>query len=144
MPKQKKSSGMTVGDMAVLAGKVGLVSQDEAGKAAFLSWWGTDEKACRAALFSRVESRRLAASKAKHSAPRTITAAEAQAGRSGEPTTYPSSWSRKGGSAAASVRAATAAGQTLAVVDPQYPPGWLGAAGQAKREGGVQIVEVQD
>jgi hypothetical protein len=144
---RQKSSGMTVGDMAVLAGNVGLVANDDQGRQAFLAWWGTDEKACRAALFSRVEARRIAAAKAKASTPRTITAAEAQAGRSGEPTTYPASWSGKARGAAASVRAAVAAGQTLAVVDPQYPAEWLRAAvpaGQVNHEGGITVVKADD
>lgn len=139
---KKKSSGMTVGDMAVLAGHVGLVANDEQGHQAFLAWWGSDQKACRAALFSRVEARRLAAAK---NAPthRTITAAERQAHRSGEPTDYPAWMGRPKPGAAASVRAGAAAGQTLAA-QPQYPPGWLVSAGQAQRVGGVQVVEVND
>lgn len=50
-----------------------------------------------------------------------MTAAEAQAGRTGESTSYPASWSPRARGAAASVSAATAAGQTLAVVAPKYP-----------------------
>lgn len=143
MGKHKQGSGVTVGDMAVLAANVGLVEASEQGKQAFLAWWNADQKAARGALFSRVEARRVAAANAAPK-PRTMTAAEAQAGRSGEPTDYPSWMGRPKRGAAASVRAATAAGQTLAVVAPQYPAGWLNAAGQAQRQGGISIVEVND
>ena len=137
MPKHKPS-GVKVGDLAVLAGTVGLVDNSDDGRNAFLAWYANDQRAARKALFSRVEARRVAAA----STPRTITAAEAQAARSGESTNYPANWTPRG--AAASVRAATAAGQRLAVVAPQYPPGWLAAAGQAKRQGGVTVVVADD
>lgn len=134
----------TYKELGVLAGTVGLVEKSQAGQDAFEAWWKNDTKAARAALFSRVVARREAAVKAAQAKTRTITAAEAQAARSGEPTAYPAWMGRRQTGAAASVRAATAAGQKQAVVDPLYPPGWLGAAGQARRSDGVAVVEVND
>lgn len=139
---KQKTSGVKVGDLAVLAGSVGLVANDEQGREAFCAWWATDPKAARKALFSRVEARRVAA--AKTPAYRAATAAEAQAGRSGEPTDYPAWMGRPKQGAAASVRAAVQVGPTLAVIAPKYPPSWLVAAGQAGRQGGVTVVEVND
>lgn len=135
----KGNSRTTVGDLAVLAGAVGLVEKSPQGEDAFVAWWNQDQKGARAALFSRVAARRAAAAK-----PRTPTAAEAQAARSGEPTDYPAWMGRRQAGAAASVRRGVAAGQKPAVVAPQYPPGWLGAAGQARRSDGPAVVEVND
>jgi hypothetical protein len=141
----RKPSGVKVGDLAVLAGTVGLVEKSPDGEDAFLAWWNQDQKGARAALFSRVSARRAAAAAAApKGAPRSMTAAEAQAGRSGEPTDYPAWMGRPKAGAAASVRRAVATGQQQVVVAPQYPPGWLAAAGQARRNDGVQIVEVND
>lgn len=139
---RSNSSGVTFGDLAVLAGSVGLVANDAEGREAFVAWLAKDQKAARAALFSRVAARREAAAKAK---PRTITAAEAQAARTGEPTDYPAWMGRRQAGAAATVRRGVAAGQKPAVVAPQYPPGWLGAAGQKRRsDGPAVVVEVND
>lgn len=140
---KQKSNGVKFGDLAILAGQIGLVADNEQGREGFVSWLARDQKGAREALISRVEARQFAAAKPAPT-PRTMTAAEAQAGRSGESMRYPANWSPRARGAAASVRAATAAGQTLAVVDPQYPPGWLGAAGQTRREGGVSVVVADD
>lgn len=140
--KGNPKASFTWGELAVLAGTVGLVEKSQEGQDAFVSWWKSDPKAARAALFSRVVARRAAAAKA--SSPRTPTAAEAQAARSGEPTDYPSWMGGPKAGAAARVRRGVAAGQKPAVVAPQYPPGWLGAAGQTRREGGVSVVVADD
>ncbi len=80
----RKQSGVKVGDLAVLAGTVGLVEKSQEGEDAFLAWWNKDQKAARAALFSRVSARRVAAANAAKAA-----AAPAQE--------YPRGWLRAAG-----------------------------------------------
>jgi hypothetical protein len=58
----KGKHGVKVGDLAVLAGAVGLVEKSQEGQDAFLAWWNIDQKAARKALFSRVAARRAQAS----------------------------------------------------------------------------------
>jgi hypothetical protein len=135
----KKNGSATYDQLAILASSVGLVEKTDEGRQAFVAWLSTDQKAARKALFGRVAARRVAAS-----GTRSITAAEAQAARSGEPTTYPASWRGRARGAAASVRAGVASGQQPAVVAPKYPPGWLPAAGQTQGKSGVVVVEVND
>lgn len=86
MSKQR-TSGVKVGDLAVLASSVGLVENSDDGRQAFCAWFANDQKAARKALFSRVAARRAAAAKTAP-AHRTITAAERQAAASGHPTTH--------------------------------------------------------
>lgn len=91
---RKRSSGIKVNDLAVLAGSVGLVEKSDDGKQAFLAWYANDQKACRKALFARVEARRVAASA-------TAAAAATSGSTSAE---YPASWARRVLSATSGVR----------------------------------------
>lgn len=139
---RKQNGTVSYEHLAILAGSVGLVENTEDGRQAFTAWLGKDLKAARKALFTRVAARRVAAS-AKAS--RSMTAAEAQAGRTGHPTTYPAAWARQARSAAGSVARATAQGQTPVIVAGQYPAGWLPAAGVAgRRHDEARVVEVND
>jgi len=102
---RKKNGSATYNELAVLASAVGLVENTDEGRKAFTAWMSSDLKAARKALFSRVATRRAAASAAKAPTHRPINAAEAQGLRTGESTRYPQAWA-KGRSlgAAASVR----------------------------------------
>lgn len=93
----------TYGELAVLASSVGLVEKSEAGRQAFVAWMSSDLAGARKALFQRVETRRVAAAKAKAPAYRPINAAEAQALRTGESTRYPQHWTNGRSLGAASV-----------------------------------------
>lgn len=78
---RKQNGTATVKELAILAGSSGLVANTEDGRQAFAAWWANDPKAARAALFTRVAARRVAASAAP--------AAPAQE--------YPRSWLRAAG-----------------------------------------------
>lgn len=69
MNMRKQNGTATVKELAILAGSTGLVANTEDGRQAFAAWWANDSKAARAALFSRVAARRVAASAAKTAAP---------------------------------------------------------------------------
>ena len=81
-----KATGAKVNrdELAVLAGSVGLVSNDDAGRAAFKSWLASDNKAARAALFGKVKAKNVAAG---------LAAAKAVTARS----SYPTIWLRMAG-----------------------------------------------
>lgn len=105
---RKQNSTTTVGELAILASSCGLVARDEQGRQAYVAWHANDPKAARAALFTRVAARRVAASAAK-------SAASAKE--------YPASWARQSG------YITRAAAKPPIIVDGQYPAGWLRAAG---------------
>ncbi len=109
-------------ELSILASRVGLVENSDAGRSAFKAWLGTDHQAARKALFSRVATQRVAAS-AKQAAVqpaaatatpapayRPLNAAEAQAAATGHATAYPASWRKSRAVGAAVVTAARAAG----------------------------------
>ncbi len=56
------SKAAVAGDLlAVLAARVGLVANTDAGHSAYKAWLSTDEQAARKAVFSRVGPQHLAA-----------------------------------------------------------------------------------
>lgn len=86
MPTKRKVSASrkptaTRQELAILAGRSGLVANNEEGRQAFAAWLATDNKAARAALFGRVAANRVAASRK--------TAAPAKK--------YPAGWLRAAG-----------------------------------------------
>lgn len=109
----KKNGTATYGELAILASSVGLVDKTEEGRAAFVAWLGTDQKAARKALFTRVAARRAA------TPPRPITAAERQAAASGHPTTHGMRIPRSSGPSV--VRSATAPQQPAPVARVSGP-----------------------
>jgi hypothetical protein len=64
----KNPRSTTYAELAILAGSVGVTANTEAGRQVFVDWLKVDQTAARAALFSRVAARRVAASAAKAAA----------------------------------------------------------------------------
>ena len=113
MPTTRKVSASrkptaTRQELAILAGRSGLVANNEEGRQAFAAWLATDNEAARAALFGRVAANRVAASR--------TTAPKGSA----KPKKYPAGWLRAAGAQA---------GAAKAVAAQDYPAGWLRAAG---------------
>jgi hypothetical protein len=115
MPKNRRGTAVTTyGELAILAGSVGLVADTEDGRKAFVSWLSTDKKAARKALFTQVAARRTAPASA---AQRTANAS----GGTSAGSQYPQGWlagRRRGG------RAAVAAQGRRPQAPPQYPAAW--------------------
>ncbi|MCU1391100.1 MAG: hypothetical protein JWL72_4438 [Ilumatobacteraceae bacterium] len=88
MRKQGVKVSEVAGELAILAGKSGLVANTIEGKQAFSAWLANDHMAARKALFSRVAAQRVAAAAPKVLAERVAAA---------PPTKYPTNWLRAAG-----------------------------------------------
>lgn len=97
---RKQTNGTTtIGELAILAGSIGLVENTEDGRQAFSAWWANDKAAARKALFSRVAARRVAASASK-----AAGTGSGKASAGAQPTAYPKSWGRRTLGAASGLR----------------------------------------
>ncbi len=81
-------------ELSILASRVGLVDESDAGRASFAAWLGTDQQAARKALFGRVAAQRVAASATQARSISARVAAEAPAASTGGPTAYPAGWAK--------------------------------------------------
>ncbi|MCW2751862.1 MAG: hypothetical protein JWR83_2972 [Aeromicrobium sp.] len=88
MRKQGVKFTEVAGELAILAGKCGLVANSNEGRQAYGAWLANDHTAARKALFSRVAAQRAAAAAPKVLAERVAAA---------PPTKYPTNWLRAAG-----------------------------------------------
>lgn len=96
------------GELAILAGRCGLVANNAEGRQAFGAWLANDHVAARKALFGRVAAQQATKTRQVAASMHAPTKA----------TKYPAGWLR-----AAAQRATTPTKATM------YPAGWLRAAG---------------
>ena len=88
------------GELAILAGKCGLVANTNEGRQAYSVWLANDHTAARKALFSRVAAQRVTAA-----APKALAERRAAPKAAAPSTKYPTNWLRAAGVRAGGQRA---------------------------------------